>query len=58
MAEAILSDDELDLTVEGDRTIIAGGEETESRSAYRRRWPRKPATGRRDAGDDDDAGLV
>ena len=55
MAEAILSDDELDLTVEGESDPSPGGEETEEGQPADDGGLESPPTGRRDAGDDDDA---
>lgn len=53
MAEAILSDDELDLTVEGESDPSPGGEETEAGQPADDETLESPPTGRRDAEDDD-----
>lgn len=55
MAEAILSDDELDLTVEGESDPSPGGEETEAGQPADDETLESPPTGRRDAEDDDAA---
>ena len=55
MAEELLSDDELDLTVEGESDPSPGGEETEEGQPADDGGLESPPTGRRDAGDDDDA---
>lgn len=56
MAEAILSDDELDLTVEGESDPSSpGGEETEAGQPADDGGLESPPTGRREADDDDAA---
>ena len=55
MAEAILSDDELDLTVEGESDPSPGGEETEAGQPADDETLESAPTGRRDAEDDDAA---